>query len=665
MPYTIALAGNPNCGKTTLFNALTGSEQYVGNFPGVTVEKKSGKVSISGTEAVVTDLPGIYSLSPYTPEEVVAREYIIFEKPDLIVNVVDATGLERSLYLTVQLAELGIPVMLALNMTDILNKYGLKLDLQRLTEATGIPAVAISAAKGNGINELLKEMSRILAKGHGASNRCKLLDGIYPWKIDSVLKEMEKLILSEYKGSGRFVAVKLFENDDIYLKQLKSDSVLNKKIKELMSFVKETETVDRHLMIAECRYRRAKAVASDCISEAPHLKKSLTDRIDRVLLNRFLAFPILLAVMAAVFTLTFGTVGNYLSDVCEGFINSVSDVVYSFLTDCGAAEWTVSLICDGIFAGVGSVLSFVPQITVLFTMLSLLEDSGYMARAAFIMDRLLRPFGLSGKSFVPMLMGFGCTVPAVMAARTLENGRGRTATVLITPFMSCSAKMPVYAMIISEFFGKYSPPVIFSVYLFGIVFAVIAAWVITGFGARERESAFLLEIPEYRIPTLKSLTIHVWLRVKGFIIKAGTVLLIAGIVIWFLQSFGSDFHFVGDNAENSFLAHIGRAVAPVFRPLGFGSWQISVSLLSGLIAKESVVSSLNIVSPSGIAGLLDTASALSLTVFVLFYTPCVAAMTAIFKELKSVKLTVFTAVMHICIAWVMSFAVYSIVKLMI
>lgn len=661
-----ALAGNPNCGKTTLFNKLTGSKQYVGNWPGVTVEKKEGRAKFYGKNISILDLPGIYSLSPYSPEEVVTRNCIIDEDLQLIINIVDATNIERNLYLTTQIAELGKPMVIALNMIDLLEKRGDRIDYKRLERKLGIPVVPISAGKGTGIDELMK-----LAISYAEKNQIVNIKNTYSPDVDEVLCEIEKVLNSTGKSTNanqRWNAVKVFEGDRITLEKFKFTEAQSQKINTIKKKIPTTKYLDREMIIADQRYKYICNICSLVVKKSfgqGHLTTS--DKVDKIITNRFLAIPLFLSMMLLVFFITFGPIGNSLRDGAEFLIKDVfAGMINNILNSAGASQWTVSLVIGGIIEGVGSVISFFPQILILFTLLSILEDSGYMARAAFIMDQLLRKIGLSGRAFVPMLMGFGCTVPAVLGTRTLESEKDKRLTILITPFMSCSAKMPVYALFISAFFVSNQALIIFSIYLLGIIIAVLSALLFKNTLLKGEPAPFVMELPPYRLPTPRSLWIHVWERLKDFLTKAGTVLLAATIVIWFLQSFDFKMRMVDDSA-NSMLASIGTFIAPSFTLCGFGDWRASVSLVTGLVAKESVVSTMAILYNSGVdANLASTLgqtftplSAYSFMVFVLLYTPCVAALSAIHKEMASLKWTSITILYQLVVAFLVSAFVYQ------
>lgn len=676
MAYRYALAGNPNCGKTTLFNAVTGSNQYVGNWPGVTVEKKEGKINIGDSDATIVDLPGIYSLSPYSMEEIVTRNYLIDEKPDLIINIVDATNLERNLYLSLQIAELGCPMVIALNMVDMLEKRKETIDFSLLSALLGIKVVPISASKGTGIQKLLKtaEHEVIHARDNGShiDKHNSLPLEIYTGNVKTAVRQIESIIAGtcrEKKQPLRWSAVKLIEGDAPTLEALDlSDTQLNC----LESIVQELETnkIDREMVIADQKYKficdvREKAVKRGF--EDGHM--TLSDKVDAIVTNKYLAIPLFFGLMALIFYITFGAVGSALTDLIDNLVNvQFAGFIRDSMVSLGAADWAVGLICDGIIAGLGAVLSFFPQIFLLFFFLSILEDSGYMARAAFIMDKALHSIGLSGKSFVPMLMGFGCTVPAVMASRTLENEKDRRLTIMLTPFMSCSAKMSVYSLFIMAFFAKNRGLAVLSIYILGLIIAIICAFIIQKTVLKGGHAPFVMELPPYRLPTAKTLGLHLWERVKDFFSKAATVLLGASVVIWFCQYFSFSLTHV-ENSSESILGVIGSFIAPIFAPLGFGNWQSAVAILSGLIARESVVSTLGILYGTGgdalgalakvLNGVFTPLSAYSFMVFILLFIPCVAAVNAVRREMNSAKWTAFTFAFQACVAWIVTFIIYQ------
>lgn len=660
----IALAGNPNCGKTTLFNQLTGSNQYVGNWPGVTVEKKEGKIKNKfGLEMSIIDLPGIYSLSPYSPEEIVTRNCLLHDNPQVIIDIVDATNIERNLYLTTQIAELGRPMVIALNMIDMLEKNGDTIDEKLLEKELGIPVVPISASKNIGIEALI-EKTLELAK----ASKYVPVKNIYSKAVNNVLLDIEDA-LEEVKQSKyhrkRWTAVKLFEGDSVTWNHYDFTKEQRQHIISHIEEVNSSKNIDREMIIADERYKYICAITSRAVHKNHDpCRLTVSDKIDRIATNKYLAIPLFLVTMFLVFAITFGPIGNFLRDAAEWLISDLlAGGLTTFLHNVNASEWAESLVIDGIIGGVGSVISFLPQIVLLFTLLSLLEDSGYMARAAFIMDKLLRCIGLSGRAFVPMLMGFGCTVPAVMGTRILESEKDKKLTILITPFMSCSAKMPVYLLMVSMFFKDRGPLVIFGIYILGVVIAILTALLFKSTVLKGKNSPFVMELPPYRLPSAKTLLLHVWERVRDFLVRAGTVLMGASILIWFLQSFNFSLQMV--ESDESILASIGMLIAPVFTLCGFGDWRASVSLVTGIAAKESVASTMAVLYGGSLTGAFSTLSAFSFLVFVLLYTPCVAALTAMRKEFGSRKWMAVSVVYQLAVAWIMSFAVFQIGSLFI
>ncbi len=671
MPYTFALVGNPNCGKTTMFNEITGSTQYVGNWPGVTVEKKEGRAKKFRENIKIVDLPGIYSLSPYSLEEIIARDYIIEEKPDVVINIVDASNIERNLYLTMQLKELGVPVVVALNMMDVVTSRGDTIDIKKLEDFLGMPVVPTSASKGTGVREVV-EKALETAKTLPAQKE-KQTEVVYDDSVNKSLDMIEELIGNAASGKGynpRWAALKLLEGDEKVIEKLELDESLMSRIASLREQLENKLDNDMETVIADARYQYISKIVSKTVKKK-HAGGELTvsDKIDKVVTNRILAIPIFLAIMFVIFRVTFGSVGTYAVDFVDGFINeTLSEAVEKWLLAAGGADWLVELVVGGIIGGLGSVLAFIPQIILLFFFLSILEDSGYMARAAFVMDRMLRKLGLSGKSFIPMLMGFGCTVPAAMAARTLENEKDRKLTIILTPFMSCGARLPVYALFAAAFFFKNQTVVIFSIYLLGIVVAILSGILLKNTLFKGEVAPFVMELPPYRIPTLKGLAIHMWDRIKGFLKKAGTIIFAASVLIWFCQSFSISFRMVDDPSDSIF-GTIGKAIAPVFSPLGFGDWKSAMALLTGLLAKEVVVSTLGILNGVGeeaasittaIQSYFTPLKAYSFMVFVLLYTPCVAAFAAIKRELNSWKLALFSAGYQMGVAWIAAFLVYQV-----
>ena len=666
----VALIGNPNSGKTTLFNQLTGSRQYVGNWPGVTVEKKEGKLSYKNEEIKIIDLPGIYSLSPYSSEEIVTRNCLLHDDVDLIINIIDSTNIERNLYLTTQIMELGKPNVVVMNMIDILEKKGDKVDYQLLSKLLSVAVIPMSANKHDKIENLMDSCLDII--NQKASSKIQDVQNIYAPEIDSILNNIEKILKNsnnKFKVNPRWLAVKLFSEDHDILKNVHLTEDELSKINFYKNSVSPSKNTDRQMIISECRYDYICSVCKKCVHKnLKNDKLSITDKIDKIVTNKFLALPIFLAIMMLIFYITFGPVGNYFKSWAEFLINDIiGNSIEKLLVSLNASSWAKSLILDGVVKGVGSVISFFPQIMILFTLLSVLEDSGYMARAAFITDKMLRKIGLSGKAFVPLLMGFGCSVPAVLGTRILEHDKDKKLTILMIPFMSCSAKMPVYSMFISAFFPSHQPIIIFSIYLLGILVAIFTAFLFKNTILKGKEAPFIMELPEYKLPTLKNLSLHVWERLNDFLVKAGTVLVGATIVIWFLQSFNFSFHTVQDSSD-SILAYLGAKIAPIFTLCGFNDWKASVALISGIIAKESVVSTSAILyNTEATIGLhhalsqhFSMLSAYSFMVFVLLYTPCVAALSAIRKEMKSVKWTIISILYQLLTAWFVSALVFQI-----
>ena len=655
-----ALAGNQNCGKTTLFNALTGSNQHVGNFPGVTVDQKSGEVR-EHKECTVVDLPGIYSLRTYTQEEIVTRDYILNQKPDGIINIVDATNIERNLYLTLQLLELRVPMVLALNMMDEVRANGGTIDVQKLSDDLGIPVVPITAAKGEGVSEL---MDRAVET---AKNR--VLPKVYDFcaansPVHRCVHAVVHLIEDHAERLGlppRFCATKLIEGD----RDMADRLVLDQNERELLEHCivqMETENgLDRNASLADMRYTFIEQVTADAVvkcHESKEHKRSVA--WDRVLTGKYTALPVFFGVMLLIFWLTFDVIGQGLSDLLALGIDYVTAGVDGALTAYGINPVVHSLIIDGIFAGVGSVLSFLPIIVTLFFFLSILEDTGYMARVAFVMDKLLRKIGLSGRSIVPLLIGFGCSVPAIMATRTVSSDRDRKMTILLTPYMSCSAKIPIYGFFTAAFFTDHKALVMISLYVLGIVVGILAALVMKGTAFRGKPVPFVMELPNYRMPSAKSVGLLLWEKAKDFLQRAFTVIFLATVVIWFLQSFDTRLNVVTDSAD-SLLALIGQWLAVLFRPLGFGDWRCATALISGFIAKESVVSTLQVLlGNAAITSLFTTRSAISFLVFTLLYTPCIAAVATIRRELSSRIKTVGVVLLQCVVAWLAAYIAYAV-----
>lgn len=666
-----ALAGNQNCGKTTLFNALTGSNQHVGNFPGVTVDQKMG--DIKGTKnCSVVDLPGIYSIRPYTQEEIVSRDFILDGKPDGIINIVDATNIERNLYLTLQLLELNLPMVVALNMMDEVRANGGTVDVKKLSESLGVPVIPISAAKNEGVSELSDKMVYV------AKNRIlpKRIDFCSDGPVHRCIHAVAHVIEDHARNISvppRFCATKLIEGDDEYFAdRLELDKNERELIEHSIVEMEHDTGLDRNAALADMRYTFIeKSVAQSVVKckESREHKRSV--KMDKVLTGKYTALPVFFGVMFLVFWLTFNVIGSKLSDLLSLGIGALTNLCDKGLTAYGINPVVHSLIIDGIFAGVGSVLSFLPIIVTLFFFLSILEDTGYMARVAFVMDKLLRKIGLSGRSFVPMLIGFGCSVPAIMSTRTLSSDRDRKMTILLTPYMSCSAKIPIYAVFTAAFFAKYRALVMIGLYVTGIVLGIIVALILKKTAFKGEPVPFVMELPNYRMPSPKSVFLLLWEKARDFLQRAFTVIFLATIIIWFLQSFDTRLNVVDDSAD-SLLAMVGKFIAPIFTPLGFGDWRAVTALISGFTAKEAVVSTLSVLMNTGTAELgtvlpniFSGLSAVSFLVFTLLYTPCVAAVATIKKELGSRAKTVGVVFMQCAVAYLAAFVVYSIGSLIV
>ncbi len=658
-----ALAGNQNCGKTTLFNQLTGSNQHVGNFPGVTVDQKSGAVR-GQKDCSVVDLPGIYSIRPYTPEEIVTRDFILNQKPDGIINIVDATNIERNLYLTLQLMEMRIPMVLALNMMDEVTSGGGTIDVKGMSKALGIPVVPISAVKNQGVDELI----RIAVATAKSRTYPAVYDFCTPGPVHRCIHAVVHQIEDHAEASGipvRFAATKLIENDPDIRERLELDQ---NELELIEHSVQEMETdcgMDRNAALADMRYNFIESVCRTTVVKCHQSRERMrSEAIDRVVTNRYLALPIFFGIMMAIFFLTFNVIGDFLSNLLAAGIDVLTAAVDSALTAYGLNPVVHSLVIDGIFAGVGSVLSFLPIIVVLFFFLSILEDTGYMARVAFVMDQLLRKIGLSGRSIVPMLIGFGCSVPAIMSTRTLASERDRRMTILLTPFMSCSAKIPIYTVFARAFFPHHAALVMICLYLTGILVGIVAAKVLGATAFRGNPVPFVMELPNYRFPSAKSVGQLCWDKAKDFLTRAFTIIFVATIIVWFLQTFDTRLNLVSDSAD-SLLASVGAVLAPLFAPLGFGDWRVSTALITGFIAKESVISTLGIltgagadVSAAALASLFTPVTAASFLAFTLLYTPCVAAISAVKRELRSGWKAIGVSVSQCLIAWVVAFLVY-------
>ena len=659
-----ALAGNQNCGKTTLFNALTGSNQHVGNFPGVTVDQKAGV--IKGTDHQVVDLPGIYSIRPYTQEEIVTRDFILKSRPDAIINIVDATNMERNLYLTLQLLTLQVPTVIALNMMDELVGNGGSVDVQKMSEAIGVPVVPISAAKNQGITELVDTLidtasRRVTPKvqdfcPEGPVHRC----------IHAVCHIIEDHA-QRINIARRFCAMKLIEGEQDFFDALELSQNEKELIEHTVIEMEHETGLDRNAALADMRYNFIEKVCGECVVKAKESREHRRSmQIDKVLTHRIFAIPLFIAIMGLVFFLTFNVVGAFLSNVMSYAIDGLTLLADRALTAYGINPVVHGLVIDGIFAGVGSVVSFLPLIVTLFFFLSILEDSGYMARVAFVMDKLLRKIGLSGRSFVPMLVGFGCSVPAIMATRTLSSNRDRKMTILLTPFMSCSAKIPIYTLFAAAFFPGHELLVMLALYFGGILVGILVALVLKNTAFKGNPVPFVMELPNYRFPSAKSVVLLMWEKAKDFLTRAFTVIFMATVIIWFMQTFDTRLNVV-ENSADSILAALGRLVSPIFAPLGFGDWRMVTALVSGFTAKEAVVSTFGVIlgvstEQLGIAlhSLFTTASAASFLAFCLLYTPCVAAVSTIKTELKSGWKTVGIVFAQCLVAWLAAFMVYHV-----
>lgn len=660
---TFALVGNQNCGKTTLFNQLTGSNQHVGNFPGVTVDRKEGMIK-GYPDTRVTDLPGVYSLSPYSSEEIVTRQFVFDEKPKGIINIVDATNIERNLYLTMQLMELDIPMVLALNMMDEVRENGGSIRINQLESMLGIPVIPISAIKNQGVDELIEHAVHVARyqERPGRQDFCDPED--HGGSVHRCLHGIMHLIEDHAENAGipvRFAAAKVAEGDAEMEKSLHLEQNETEMIEHIVSQMEEERGIDRAAAIADMRFDFIRRICRQTVVKPAESKERIRSRrIDAVLTGKYTAIPTFILIMGAVFFLTFNVIGAVLQNLLEKGIDYLTAQMDQLLTAWSVNPVLHSLVIDGIFKGVGSVLSFLPIIVVLFLFLSLLEDSGYMARVAFVMDKPLRKIGLSGRSIVPMLVGFGCTVPGIMASRTLPSERDRKMTILLTPFMSCSAKLPIYAFFATAFFPKYKALVMVGLYVVGILIGILVALIIRKTLFKGEAVPFVMELPNYRMPALKNVLQLLWEKAKDFLQRAFTVIFVATIVIWFLQSFDLHFNLTADS-QNSILAVVAGFLAPVFAPLGFGDWRISTALISGFMAKESVVSTLSVLTGSMdvIHKILTPASALSLLIFCLLYTPCVAAVSSVKRELGS-KWALVVVVGQCVVAWIMAALVYAI-----
>ena len=666
-----ALVGNQNCGKTTLFNALTGSNQHVGNFPGVTVEQKSGEVK-GVKNCSVVDLPGIYSLRPYTQEEIVSRDFIINQKPDCIINIIDATNIERNLYLTLQLLELRVPTVIALNMMDEVYANGGTVDVQQLSRLIGVPVVPISAVKGEGVSELIDRVVDTARK--------KALPGVTDFCADDspvhrCIHAVIHLIQDHADRLGvssRFCTAKLIEGDPELAGRLELDENERELLEHCIVQMESESGLDRNAALADMRYSFIEGVVSKTVVRCHESREHARSvRMDRMLTGKYTAIPTFLAIMFLIFYLTFNVIGSALSDWLSLGIDALTGLVDRGLTAYGINPVVHSLVIDGIFAGVGSVLSFLPIIVTLFFFLSILEDTGYMARVAFVMDRPLRKLGLSGRSFVPMLIGFGCSVPAIMATRTVSSDRDRKMTILLTPYMSCSAKIPIYAVFAAAFFPQNRGLAMICLYALGIVMGIIVALILKSTAFRGQPVPFVMELPNYRMPSLKSVGLLLWEKAKDFLERAFTVIFMATVLIWFLQTFDTRLNVVADSAD-SLLALIGQLIAPVFRPLGFADWRMVTALISGFTAKEAVVSTLAVLLGTNVANLssalgsvFNPITAVSFLVFTLLYTPCVAAVATFRRELGSAVKTIGVVIMQCSVAWLTAFVIYNVIRVIV
>lgn len=669
MSYRVALVGNPNCGKTTLFNCLTGSNLYVGNWPGVTIEKKEGPVKNTDDQIILIDLPGIYSLAPYSVDEIVSRDFLINEPPDMIINIIDASNIERNLYLTTQLMEMGIPMIGVLNMMDIVERKGEKIDHKILSDEFHFPFIEISAQKEVGIDDLIT----LLKDEVSQKNTTDHYPSVFPEKVNAIISKFSVMISDQYKDilpkyPGIFRSIKLIEKDEVLQKRNREelerlDQVINAARKD----IKRISGQDVDGAIADYRYRfitRAVQKATKIIGKS-HLE--FEDKLDRILMNRYAALPIFFLFMFIIYYVSITLVGNATSGAIDWFISDIAiPGVSSALAKMGVASWLISLIADGAITGVGAVITFVPQITVLFVFISVLEDSGYMARVAFMMDKVFRSFGLSGKSFIPMVVGLGCSVPAIMSARTVGDERERKLTIILTPFISCGAKMPLYVLMASAFFASNASFMVFSLYLVSLLVVFLSGIILSKTIFKGSSSEYLLELPSYRIPSLKNTASQVWQRVKEFLVRAGTIIFVASVVMWFLQNFGLNLKMI-ENPNNSILASFGRFIAPVFIPLGFGNWIASVSLVSGIAAKEMIVSTMSVLLSSiqggftvALSSLFTPLSAYSFILFVLLASPCVASLATMKRELGSWKTFGFAVAYQIGTAYIVSCLVYQI-----
>ena len=663
---TFALVGNQNCGKTTLFNRLTGSNQHVGNFPGVTVDRKDGAI-IGHEHTKITDLPGIYSMSPYSREEIVSRNFVLENKPHAIINIVDATNIERNLYLTMQLLEMDIPMVVALNMMDEVTSNGGSIDVNEMESLLGVPVVPISASKNEGVEELVEHALHVAHYQEKPQRQDFCSENDNGGAVHRCLHGISHLIEDHAKIAGlpvRFASAKVTESDELIISQLNLDQNELEMVEHIVSQMEKERGLDRSASIADMRFSYIQKVCRTSVHKPRESKEHIrSQKIDKILTGKYTAIPSFIIIMALVFWLTFNVIGAWLQSILEIGVDALTGLVDNVLTSANVNSTLHSLIIDGIFAGVGSVLSFLPIIVTLFFFLSLLEDSGYIARVAFFMDKLLRKIGLSGRSIVPLLIGFGCTVPAVMATRTMPSERDRKMTILLTPFMSCTAKLPIYAFFVNAFFKKHGGLIMVSLYIFGIIMGILIAFLYKETMFKGEAVPFVMELPNYRIPAPKNVCQLLWEKAKDFLQRAFSVILIATVIIWFLQSFDTHFNRVSES-ENSILAVVAGIISPVLKTAGLDDWRITTALISGFMAKESVVSTLEILFAGGIKTALNSVTAISLLVFSLLYTPCVAAIASIKRELGT-KWAVIVVVWQCVIAWFVSTVVYLVGNLII
>jgi len=662
---TYALVGNQNCGKTTLFNQLTGSNQHVGNFPGVTVDRKDGVIK-NYPNTMVTDLPGIYSMSPYTSEEIVSRNFVLDEKPKAIINIIDATNIERNLYLTMQLLEMNIPMVVALNMMDEVRGNGGSIDINAMEAMLGVPVVPIAAAKNEGVDELIRHAIHIAHYQEKPLRQDFCDENDYGGAVHRCIHAVSHLIESKAKTATipvKFAACKLIEGDELIAKKLKLDKNEEEILEHIVLQMETERGLDKSAAIADMRYSFIQRVCAKTVIKPRESKEHIrSEKIDKILTGKYTAIPMFLLIMVGVFYLTFNVIGAFLQNVFEAGVDKLTAFVDVSFDKLNVNSAIHSLVIDGIFAGLGSIISFLPVIVTLFFFLSILEDSGYIARVAFVMDKLLRKIGLSGRSIVPMLIGFGCSVPAVMSTRTLPSERDRKMTILMTPFMSCTAKLPIYAFLVNSFFRDGGGLIMAGLYIVGIITGILVAFLYKGILFKGEAVPFVMELPNYRLPGAKNVAQLLWEKAKDFLQKAFSVILIATIVVWFLQSFNTSLDMVSDSSQ-SILAHIAGAIAPIFAPIGLGDWRICTSLICGVMAKESVVSTMEILfdGVGGVAAVLTSAAAGSLLVFSLLYTPCIATIASIKRELGS-RWAILVAIWQCVIAWVVAFILYMIMN---